>query len=101
MGIFDFLQPARDAISNFLINSGVTTPPNSTILLLLAALITSSFSGMVNRTLIDMEFNAALSVAGFGFWYFLSAIVLSTLLQRLLGINLTGMQNPMNQQQQQ
>ncbi|MHA2253798.1 MAG: EMC3/TMCO1 family protein [Candidatus Kariarchaeaceae archaeon] len=41
--------------------------------------------------------DAGLSVAGFGFWYFLSAVVLSTLLQRIFGINLTGMQNPMQQ----
>lgn len=38
--------------------------------------------------------DASLSIAGFGFCYFLSAIVISTLIQRLFGINLTGMQNP-------
>jgi len=38
--------------------------------------------------------NPNLSVAGFGFWYFLSAIMVSTLIQRLFGINITGMQNP-------
>ena len=42
--------------------------------------------------------DSGLSVAGFGFWYFLSAVVVSTLIQRLFGINLTGMQNPMQQQ---
>ena len=41
--------------------------------------------------------DASLSVAGFGFWYFLSAIVLSTIIQRVFGINLTGMRNPMQQ----
>jgi uncharacterized membrane protein (DUF106 family) len=41
--------------------------------------------------------DASLSVAGFGFWYFLSAVVMSTLLQRIFGINLTGMRNPMQQ----
>ena len=35
-----------------------------------------------------------LSVAGFGFWYFLSAIVTSTLVQKLFGINISGMKNP-------
>ncbi|MCH8906107.1 MAG: DUF106 domain-containing protein [Candidatus Heimdallarchaeota archaeon] len=39
--------------------------------------------------------DVALSVAGFGFWYFLSAVVVSSLLQRLFGINLTGMQSPL------
>ncbi|OLS20211.1 MAG: hypothetical protein HeimC2_06390 [Candidatus Heimdallarchaeota archaeon LC_2] len=221
MGIFDFLDPLTNAISNFLIDSGTTLPAFSTILLLIVSLIVSSFSGMVNRAVLNMEelaenskkmqehqkrkklaretadkklwisvkrneehflelqrstmtkrmvpslftmlplifvfqtlrstfqqeenrelnvcYDAALanptencdrssgvvavlpfkvnrdipligkwfsglngdpnlSVAGFGFWYFLSAIVLSTLLQRMLGINLTGMQNPMQQQ---
>lgn len=213
MGFFDFLDPIRETIENFLIESGTTVPPHSTILLLIVALIVSSISGAVNRTLIDMDKlsdqvkemqehskkkkkametadkklwisvkrnedrflelqrstmttrmlpslvtfgplifvfttlrttfqelpnlvlngtnsspngshgvvavlpfkvsrnipligkwfsvyanNSSLSVAGFGFWYFLSAVVLSTLLQRLLGINLTGMQNPMQQQ---
>jgi uncharacterized membrane protein (DUF106 family) len=36
----------------------------------------------------------SISVAGFSFWYFLSAIVVSTLFQRLFGINITGMRNP-------
>ena len=36
----------------------------------------------------------SVSIAGFGFWYFMSAIVVSTLIQKLFGINLTGMQNP-------
>lgn len=36
----------------------------------------------------------AISVAGFSFWYFLCAIVVSTLVQRLFGFNITGMQNP-------
>ena len=39
-----------------------------------------------------------LSVAGFGTWYFLSAISLSTILQKIFGINLSGMPNPMQQQ---
>ncbi len=222
MGIFDFLDPLTDAISEFLIDSGWTLPALSTILLLLVSLIVSSFSGLVNRAVLDMEeladnskkmqehqkrkklaretadkklwisvkrneenflelqrktmtkrmvpslftmlplifvfqtlrstfqqddnreYNSCydaslpdptdhcdrssgvvavlpfkvskdiplisgwfstlngdsnLSVAGFGFWYFLSAIVLSTLLQRIFGINLTGMQNPMQQQE--
>lgn len=38
--------------------------------------------------------DALLSVAGFGFWYFLTAITSSTLIQKVFGINLTGMQNP-------
>ena len=35
-----------------------------------------------------------LSVAGFGFWYFLSAIITSTLTQKLFGFNISGMKNP-------
>ncbi|MHA2097140.1 MAG: EMC3/TMCO1 family protein [Candidatus Kariarchaeaceae archaeon] len=216
MGIFSFLDPVTDAISSFLIDTGWTVPGLSTLLLLLVSLLVSSFSGMVNRAVLDMEeiaenskklsehqkrkklaketadkklwisvkrneeanlelqrsmmtkrmlpslftmlpfififqtlrstfqqdenralnscsikdncdsragvvavlpfkvnrgipligkwfstlqTDTSLSVAGFGFWYFLSAIVLSTLLQRLFGINLTGMQNPMQQQE--
>lgn len=42
-------------------------------------------------------YDTGLSVAGFGFWYFLSAVVISTIMQRILGINITGMKNPMQQ----
>ncbi|MHA2090890.1 MAG: EMC3/TMCO1 family protein [Candidatus Kariarchaeaceae archaeon] len=217
MGIFDFLKPFQDAISDFLISTGLTVPAASTLLLLAVSLIVSTISGFVNRTLLDMEKiskqmeemqehqrkkkkametadkklwhsvkrnetrftelqkstmtsrmlpslltigpfififqtlrgtfqkddnlilngrakiwgggcsnscgvvavlpfkisrevplignwfshyqpDSSLSVAGFGFWYFLSAIVISTLIQRLFGINITGMQNPMQQQ---
>lgn len=214
MGIFDFLDPVTDKISEFLIGTGWTVPGYSTLLLLFVSLIVSAFSGFVNRAVLDMEeladnskkmaehqkrkklaretadkklwisvkrneeqflelqrstmtkrmlpslftmlplifvfqtlrstfqtddnrvlntcypdncdsragvvgvlpFRVSrdipligkwfshystdpnLSVAGFGFWYFLSAIVLSTILQRVFGINLTGMQNPMQQQ---
>ncbi len=35
----------------------------------------------------------SVSVAGFGFFYFLTAITASTLIQKIFGINLTGMQN--------
>lgn len=36
----------------------------------------------------------AIDVAGFGFWYFLTAITTSTLIQKIAGVNLTGMQQP-------
>ncbi|MHA2251050.1 MAG: EMC3/TMCO1 family protein [Candidatus Kariarchaeaceae archaeon] len=212
MGIFDFLKPIQNGISEWLISTGFTVPAGSTILLMSVSLIVSTISGMVNRALIDMEklskqteemqehqkkkkkametadkklwtavkrnddrfmqlqrstmttrmlpslitigpfififqtlrgafqeaenkalngnegcssscgvvavlpfkvnrgipligkwfssfaSDSGLSVAGFGFWYFLSAITVSTLVQRLFGINLTGMQNPMQQQ---
>ena len=55
MGIFDFLDPLTDAISNFLIDAGLTLPAFSTVLLLFVSLIVSSFSGMVNRAVLDME----------------------------------------------
>lgn len=210
MGLFDFLDPIQDKITKWLIETGYTIPPSSTVLLLFVSLIVSTVSGLVNRALIDMEklgkkteemqehqkkkkkametadkklwavvkrneerfltlqretmtarmlpsfitigpfififqtlrgafqeieneslngdcrgscgvvailpfkmtsfpylgekwfspyiHDGGISVAGFGFWYFLSAVVISTLIQRLFGINLTGMQNPMQQQ---
>jgi len=215
MGIFDFLNPIQNAISAWIVDIGVTGPPWSAVFLLFVSLILSSITGVLNRTLLDMDELAekteemkkhqdlkkkametadkklwikvkrnedrflqlqkdtmmkrmlpsfitmgpfifffttlrtafqraenfalnwncvndvyvcdstgvqhgalvvlpfkmhnlpligswfspyakdpSVSVAGFGFWYFLSAIVVSTLIQRLFGINITGMQTP-------
>ncbi|MHA2169221.1 MAG: EMC3/TMCO1 family protein [Candidatus Kariarchaeaceae archaeon] len=210
MGLFSFLDPLSDLISDSLVESGLSELPGSAVVLLFVSLLISSFSGFVTRTLLDMETlieqqneisehqrnkkmametqdkklwikvkrseerflelqrsmmttrmlpslitigpfiflfqtlrkafqrdenivlngndncssscgvvtvipfkfdsvplignwfspyaqDASISVAGFGFWYFLSAVVLSTILQRVFGINLTGMRNPMQQ----
>ena len=40
----------------------------------------------------------SISIAGFGFWYFLTAVVTSNFFLKVLGINLRGMQGG-NQQQ--
>ncbi|MDH5401092.1 MAG: EMC3/TMCO1 family protein [Candidatus Heimdallarchaeota archaeon] len=221
MGLFDWYYQLKEAFTNWIIESGLTTPPTSAVFLLIVSLVVSSFSGIVNRLLINMEKvqkesaemqehqkrkkkametadkklwiqvkrneqrflelqrntmlsrmlpsvftivpmmfvfttmrtsfqvasntilnkycidgtyavcgpesshgavvvlpikfhgllllgkwfspyagNPAISVAGFTFWYFLSSIVVSTLIQRLFGINLTGMQNPSNPMRQ-
>jgi uncharacterized membrane protein (DUF106 family) len=215
MGALPFLDPIREAITTFIIEIGVTTPPWSAVFLLLVSMILSSITGGLNRVLLNMEelqeksdemkkhqdlkkkametadkklwirvkrneerflelqretmmkrmlpsfitmgpfifvfttlreafqqaenfalnlycndgskvcdipqtrdgalvvlpfrshdlpllgswfspytIDPSISVAGFGFWYFLSAIIVSTLVQRLFGINITGMQNP-------
>ena len=62
MGIFDFLQPARDSISNFLIDAGVTTPPNSTIILL----ITKQWLSSDTSFNVSVAAEPAIFVAKFG-----------------------------------
>ena len=55
MGWFDFLDPLTNAIEQWLVSIGVTVPPFSGIFLLFVSLILSSITGLLNRTLLDMD----------------------------------------------
>jgi len=55
MGWFDFLDPLTNAIEQWLVSIGVTVPPFSGIFLLFVSFILSSITGLLNRTLLDMD----------------------------------------------
>lgn len=55
MGLFDFLDPIRDAFETWLISTGATLPPNSTLFMVLMSIVVSGFSGIINRLVLDLD----------------------------------------------
>jgi uncharacterized membrane protein (DUF106 family) len=55
MGLFDFLDPIKLAFETWLVNTGVTVPPNSTLFMVLMSIFVSGFSGIINRLILDLD----------------------------------------------
>ncbi len=91
--VFQVLRAAFQHPANIALN-GNTACTNSCGVTAILPFHVDSWVPLIGKWFSPYAADATLSVAGFGFWYFLAAIVTSTLIQKLFGINLSGMQNP-------
>lgn len=94
--MFTTLRSAFQTPDNIALNGNASCSNSCGVLAVLPFRISRGIP-LIGKWFSPWVSDAGFSVAGFGTWYFLSAICVSTVLQRLFGINLTGMQNPMQQ----
>ena len=92
--VFNTLRAAFQHDGNTSLNGNMDVCVNSCgVSAVLPFYVPDSFP-LIGGWFSDYAVDISLSVAGFGFFYFLSAITTSMLIQKLFGINLSGMQNP-------
>lgn len=97
--IFSTLRQAFQSHANLLLNGNSHlnngTCTNSCGVVAVLPFHVPKWFPLIGKWFSPFVSNPDLSVAGFGFFYFLTALTTSTLIQKIFGINLTGMQqNP-------
>ena len=91
--VFSTLRLSFQSVGNISLNANTACTNSCGVVAVLPFNVPSWFP-LIGKWFSTYVGDALLDVAGFGFWYFMTAITTSTLIQKIFGINLTGMQNP-------